>query len=415
MMYPGRRAGFPAMERRNGAIVLEKKTVEDVVVRGKSVLLRVDFNVPFDNTGRITDDSRIRATLPTIRYLLDQGARIIICSHLGRPGGRIVENLRIAPVGRRLAELLDRRVRVLSDTTGPIVEAAVAVMEDRDIILLENLRFSPGEEANDPVFAEALARLGEVFVNDAFGASHRLHASVVGVPAIIPSAAGLLMARELGMLGRLLVKPDRPFAAVIGGAKVSGKISLFENIIKKVDIILIGGGMTATFARTGGFRTGLSPVEEDWISPMSDLMKRAASAGVRFLLPPDVIVTDRGDGTGDSRTVFLHEIPEGRAIADIGPLAREAFSREIRNCRTVLWNGPMGQFEVPAFSAGTRSVAETMASLDAVTVIGGGSTAEAVTALGLADRMTFISTGGGASLQFLSGKALPGVDALPDK
>jgi len=394
---------------------MPKKTVENIDVTGKRVLLRVDFNVPMTREGVISDDSRIRATLPTFRYLIGHRARIIACSHLGRPKGRAIDTLRMAPVARRLSELLKKPVRALMDCVGRAVDDEVSGMKEGDIILLENLRFHAEEEANDPGFSLALSRLGDVYVNDAFGASHRSHASVTGVVSYLPAVSGLLMEKELDMLGGLLATPKRPFAAVIGGAKVSGKLMMLEHILKKVDTLIIGGGMAATFFKSSGYCTGSSLVENENLAYVRDLFEKARSSGVHLLLPPDVVITQNLDNGNDLQVVPVTRIPEGWAIADIGPEAIKEFSQEIGRCKTVFWNGPMGVFEIPQFSQGTRALATVLADLDATTIIGGGSTAEIVTKLKLAGKMSHVSTGGGASLQFLSGNELPGVAALPDK
>lgn len=394
---------------------MTKKTVEDIDVTGKRVLLRVDFNVPMTGDGVISDDSRIRATLPTFRYLIDHHARIVACSHLGRPKGRVIETLRMAPVAKRLSGLLERPVRTLTDCIGPNVEEEVSRMQDGDVVLLENLRFHPEEETNDPGFSKALSHLGDIFVNDAFGASHRSHASVTGVVSHLPAVSGFLMEKELGMLGGLLATPERPFAAVIGGAKVSGKLEMLLNIQKKVDMLIIGGGMAATFFKSRGYCVGSSLVEDDKLQYVKDLSGNALSSGVGLLLPCDVVITKNMDGSDEIQTVLATRISGGWSIADIGPDAINKFSQELKRCRTVFWNGPMGVYEILQFSAGTRALATIIAGLDAITVIGGGSTAEVVTELELAGNMSHVSTGGGASLQFLSGKDLPGVAALPDK
>jgi phosphoglycerate kinase len=394
---------------------MQKKTVRDVDVAGKRVLVRMDFNVPLGPGGAIEDDTRIRACIPTLVYLHDHRARIILCSHLGRPHGAVNENLRLAPVGRRLAELLGVPVLALTDVIGPVVQQAVASMKDGEILLLENLRFSPGEEANDPAFARDLADLAELVVNDAFGASHRAHASVAGVAAYLPCVAGLLMEKEITRLGSLLGKPERPFAAVMGGAKAGEKMGILEHILQNVDCVLVGGGMAATFLKARGTAVGDSAVETDRLELAGTILGRAQERGVRILLPVDVVVTASLDvGTG-SRVVEAEAIPPGEKIADIGPRTIERFTGELARCRTVVWNGPMGVFEVPEFSHGTVAIATALADLDATTIIGGGSTAEAVTQLGLADRMTHVSTGGGASLRFLSGKPLPGIEVLADR
>jgi phosphoglycerate kinase len=394
---------------------MQKKTVEDEEVYGKRVLVRADFNVPMDRNGTIEDDTRIRACLPTITYLIDHRARVILCSHLGRPHGRVDGHLRLEPVARRLSELLQRPVKPLREAIGPEVERAVSGMENGGIILLENLRFYPGDEENDPGFARELASLADLFVNDAFGASHRAHASVVGLAAYLPCVAGLLMEKEIEKLGSLLENPRRPFAAIMGGAKVEEKIGILENIISKVDLILIGGGMSATFLKGQGRDTGISPVEPDKMEMVRAIMQKAGALGVRILLPQDVIVTEKLKTGAIARGVSAQQIPADSIIADIGPQTITEFTKELKNCRTVVWNGPMGVFEIPQFSEGTKSIATALADLHAMTIVGGGSTAEAVTKLGLSGRMTHVSTGGGATLLFLSGKILPGIAVLADK
>ena len=393
---------------------MTKRTVEDLDVTGKRVFVRVDFNVRLKD-GIIADDSKMRGALPTLRYLVEHGAKVIVASHLGRPKGEVVESLRMAPVAERLSAMLGRPVAALRDCVGPEVEAAIARMRDGDVAMLENLRFHRGEEKNDPAFAQGLASLADLYVNDAFGSSHRAHASVVGVPALVPGAAGFLMQRELEMLGGLLENPERPFAAVIGGAKLGSKLGVLKNILPRVDLLLIGGGMVATAYRSRGYGVGNSLVEEGLFDYVRELTEQADARGVRLLLPPDVVVSENLEGTGTVKAVPADAIPDGWVIVDIGPATIEEFSRVLRTCRTVVWSGPMGIFEIPAFAEGTRAIAGVMAGLDAVTVVGGGSTVEAVTRSGAADRMTHVSTGGGASLEFLSGDVLPGVAALPDR
>ncbi len=395
-------------------ITRQKKTIRDIDVRGKRVLVRADFNVPLDEDGSIADDTRIRASLPTIRYLCERDARIILCSHLDRPKGVVVERLRLALVANRLSMLLVRPVAALPDCIGPEVESAVAAMNGGDIILLENLRFHPEERADNPAFAGALAGLAEVYVNDAFGASHRAHASVVGVPEHLPAVAGLLLEKEVDTFTRILQSPERPFAAVIGGAKVSDKLEVLENIVSRVDRLLIGGGMAATFLASRGYGTGLSHVETDRLDAVGRLEAKAAERGVRLLLPRDVVVAEKLEAGTPVRAVPATEVPEGWFIADIGPGAADEFGRELAGSRTVIWNGPMGVFEVPEFAEGTRRIAAALANLEGTTVIGGGSTTDAVVQFGLADRMTHVSTGGGAALTMLAGKPLPGVEALDD-
>lgn len=391
-----------------------KKTVREIDVRGKRVLVRADFNVPLDEDGAIADDTRIRASLPTIRYLCERDARVILCSHLGRPQGGVVERLRLTLVANRLTALLDQPVVALRDCVGPEVESAVAAMNGGDIVLLENLRFHPEEKKDDPAFAEELASLAEIYVNDAFGASHRAHASVVGVPEHLPAVAGLLLEKEIGTFTRILQAPERPFAAVIGGAKVSDKLEVLENIIPRVDALIIGGGMAATFLASQGYGTGASYVETDSLDAVRKIAERAMRRGVRLLLPGDVVVAERLEAGVPTRVVPATEVPEGRVIADIGPGAADDFSHEIAVSRTVVWNGPMGVFEIPEFAEGTRRVAAALANLRGTTVIGGGSTTDAVVRFGLADQMTHVSTGGGAALTMLAGKPLPGVAALDD-
>lgn len=392
-----------------------KKTIKDVDVSHKRVLLRVDYNVPVDKNNNITDDSRIRASLPTVRYLLEHNARVIICSHFGRPKGKIVESMRLATEAKKLSELLVQPVQALKDCIGPEVENAVSKMNDRDVVLLENLRFYPQEEANDPVFARSLANLADIYVDDAFGASHRSHASVTGVAQYLPAVAGLLMEKELTFLGRLLENPSRPFTAVMGGAKVSDKLGVIRNILDRVDALLIGGGMAANFLKAQGFNVGASLVETDKLDYAREMILKAHSQGVRLMLPEDVIVAEKLDGTVSSKVVAITEIPANQIIADIGPATAERFTQEIKKSKTVFWNGPMGVFEIEAFAFGTRRVAQAMAESQATTVVGGGSSAEAVQEMGLVNKLTHVSTGGGASLELLEGKELPGVAVLQNR
>ena len=395
----------------------EKRSVRDVDVSGQTVLVRVDFNVPFKpGTSEISDDGRIRASLPTLRYLLEQNCALIVCSHLGRPKGRTDESLRMAPVSQRLAELLGFLVLQCNETIGQDVRALADRLMGGEVMMLENTRFHPGEEANDAEFSRELASLATFYVNDAFGAAHRAHASTEGVAHWLPSAAGLLLERELRFLGNALEDPHRPFASILGGAKVSDKIGVLDNLAGKADLLLIGGGMAATFIRALGFNVGESPVEDDRVAFAKSLIDRSESGEVRLLLPDDVVVADRFTADADSRTVPVHLIPGGFRIMDIGPNTARRYCEAIQSCRTVMWNGPQGVFEWEAFSQGTRAIAETLASLEgATTVLGGGSTAEAVEALGLTNKMTHVSSGGGASLEFMEGSRLPGVEALPDR
>jgi len=395
---------------------MNKMTVRDIEVRDKRVLVRVDFNVPLDEeTGTISDDSRIQAALPTIEYLIDQKAKVILCSHLGRPHGKVVEKLRMTVVAERLSQLLQRQVRVTQDCIGSDVEQAVGELRGGDVLLLENLRFYPEEEKNDPAFAQALARLAEVYVNDAFGAAHRSHASISGVTEYLPAVAGLLMEREITTLDGILENPAHPFVALLGGAKVSDKVGMLENIMGKVDCLLIGGGMAAVFLKAKSYETGQSLVETGSLGTAFDLMEQADAHGVRLLLPVDVVVADKTGAEATVEVVRIEKIPPNMKILDIGPRTIESFREELKKSRTVFWNGPMGMYETPQFAQGTKSIAWLLASLKATTIIGGGSTAEAVIEMKLADKMSFVSTGGGASLRFLGGRALPGVEALLNK
>lgn len=395
---------------------MKKQTVRDIEVKGKRVLVRVDFNVPQDkSTGAITDDTRIRESLPTIQYLIGQGARVILCSHLGRPDGKVKENLRLAPVGKRLAELLGKPVVCTADCIGPEVEKAVRALKDGDVLLLENLRFHPEEEKNDPAFAKALAALAEVYVNDAFGTAHRAHASTAGVAGYLPAVAGFLMEKEIEYLGKALSDPDRPLAMVIGGAKVADKIALLENILEKVNVLLIGGGMANTFMRALGYDVGASKVENDQLDFARGLVTKAARKKVTLLLPVDGIAADEFKADAQHRAVTPGSVPAGWQILDIGPETIKKFTEELKRCRTVVWNGPVGVFEFEAFSKGSRAIAETLAGMKATTIVGGGDTAAAVKKFGLTSKMSHVSTGGGASLEFLEGKTLPGVAVLRDR
>jgi len=394
---------------------LNKKTVRDIEVGGKRVLVRVDFNVPLDpQSGAITDDTRIRVVLPTIRYLLDKGARVILCSHLGRPKGR-VEGLSLAPVAERLSQLLGQEVRMAGDCTGPEVEQQAATLKDGEALMLENLRFHPEEEKNDPAFAQALARLAEISVNDAFGTAHRTHASTVGIAQYLPSVAGFLIEKELEIMGGALNNPTHPFAALIGGAKVSDKMELLENVLDKVDSLLIAGGMGSTFLKSLTYNMGQSLVEEEKTGLAQQLVDKAAKKGVHLVLPTDVVVANKFDSQAKFKTVPITNVPSGWYVMDIGPKTIELFEAKLRKCKTVIWNGPVGVFEFPQFRKGTSAIARVLASLDATTIIGGGSTAEAIEQMGLVHKMTHVSTGGGASLRFLEGKPLPGIAALLDK
>jgi phosphoglycerate kinase len=395
---------------------MSKKTVEDIEVKGKRVLLRVDFNVPLNiNTGAISDDSRIRASLPTIKYLIDRKAKVILCSHLGRPEGRVVENLRMAPIAQRLSQLMGLPVSTASDCIGQEIERKVGTLKEGDILVLENLRFHPEEEANDDDFAQKLTRLADIYVNDAFGTAHRAHASTVGVAKYLPAVAGFLMKKELNVMEKLLHDPERPSACLIGGAKVSDKIELVQNMLRKVDMLLVGGGMAATFLKAQGYQVGRSLVEDDKLDLAKKLLQEAKEWRIPFLLPIDAVVAGEIKAGAPTRIAPTTNIPAGSHIVDIGPKSIALFHNELRKCRTIMWNGPMGIYEMPQFAQGTRSIARFLSTVDATTIIGGGSSAEVVQEMGLADKMTHVSTGGGASLRFLEGITLPGVKVLLDK
>ena len=396
---------------------MDKLTIRDIDVKDKRVLVRVDFNVPMnEDTGVITDDSRIRASLPTIQYLVDHKAKVILCSHLGRPKGAPEDKFRLAPVAKRLAELIKKPVATTRDCVGPEAEAAVKAMKDGDILLLENLRFHAEEEKNGPEFSKALASLAEVYVNDAFGTAHRAHASIVGVTKYLqPSVAGFLLEKELVHLGGILTDPVHPFAALLGGAKVSDKVALIENIISKVDYILIGGGMAATFLKSEGYEIGQSLLEADRIATAADLIQKTKANKVNLMLPVDVVITNDVSDKGSYAVVAIDKVPKDMKIVDVGPKTIEAFTAVLKKCKTVFWNGPMGVYEIPQFAKGSVAMAQLLAGLKASTVIGGGSTADMVYDMKLADKMTFVSTGGGASMSFLSGEVLPGVEALSNK
>lgn len=392
---------------------MPKKTVRDIEVRGKRALVRVDFNVPLQE-GRVGDDTRIRAALPTISYLLEHGAAVILMSHLGRPKG-VDEKLRLAPVGEHLSGLLGRPVRTLPDCVGPEVEEAVRAMQPGEIVLLENLRFHPEEEKNDPDFARKLASLGDLYVNDAFGTAHRAHASTEGVAHYLPAVAGLLMERELEALGKVLESPEHPFVVLLGGAKISDKIGVIRNLIRRADTLLIGGGMANTFLKAQGYAVGDSLVEDEALETARELFSQARSAGVGFYLPVDVVIAERFAPDAEPRVVPVAQVPAGWRILDIGPRTVEAFRQVLQGARLVVWNGPMGVFEFPAFAEGTRAVAQAVAESGAFSVVGGGDSVAALQQLGLAGRIGHLSTGGGASLEFLEGKPLPGVEILLDR
>ncbi|MFC0525521.1 phosphoglycerate kinase [Pontibacillus salicampi] len=394
--------------------VNEKKTIEDVEVKGKKVFCRVDFNVPMQE-GEVTDDTRIRAAIPTIQYLVDQGAKVILASHLGRPKGEAVEELRLDPVAKRLSDLLDRTVTKTDEAYGSEVDEAVSNMEAGDILLLENVRFYPGEEKNDAELAQQFANLAEVYVNDAFGAAHRAHASTEGIAQHLPAVAGYLMEKELRILGNALQDPDRPFTAIIGGAKVKDKIGVIDNLIDKVDNLIIGGGLAYTFVKAQGYEIGKSLLEEDKIDLAKEYMQKAEDKGVNFVMPVDVIVGDDFSNDANTQTVDIDSIPADWEAMDIGPKTIEKYSDIVQNSKLVIWNGPMGVFELETFANGTKGVAEALGKTEGYTVIGGGDSAAAVEKFGYSDQMDHMSTGGGASLEFMEGKDLPGVVALNDK
>ena len=395
---------------------MSKKTIEDVQVNGKKVLVRCDFNVPLDGDGNITDDTRIRAALPTIKYLLEHNAAVILCSHMGRPKGEFNMKYSLKPVAARLSELLGKEVPLAADVIGESAKSMAAALNPGDAMLIENVRFHKEEEKNDPAFAKELASMAEMYVNDAFGTAHRAHASTEGVTHFLtPCVAGFLIGKELSVMGAALENPTRPFLAILGGAKVSDKIGVIKNLLDKVDVLLIGGGMSYTFQKALGGHVGKSLLEEDKVELAKELMALAKEKGVKMLLPVD---NEAGDSfSNDALRITVHstEIPDGFEGLDIGPVTQQMFADEIHKAKTIIWNGPVGVSEFPNFAHGTEAVAKAMAETDAVTIIGGGDSAAAVERLGYADKMTHISTGGGASLEFLEGKELPGVAALDDK
>jgi len=394
---------------------MNKMTIRDIEVSGKKILVRVDFNVPLDKRRTITDDSRIQAALPTIRYLIDWGARVILISHLGRPKGKVVDSLRLNVVAQRLSQILGQQVGVATDCIGPEVENSVASLQSGDVLLLENLRFHSDEETGSAAFAQALAQLADVFVNDAFGTSHRAHASIVEITNYLPAVTGLLLEKEVETLGHILENPVHPFAVLIGGAKISDKVTMLENIMSKVDYLLIGGAMAATFLKAKSYEVGQSLIEAEMLDTAVELMKKASRSGVRLLLPVDVVIADGLDAKARRQVVSIEDVPKDKRIVDIGPQTVRNFRRELQRGKTVFWNGPMGIYEIRRFANGTRAMARLLSNLGATTVVGGGSTAEIAIEMKLADKMTFVSTGGGASLRFLGGETLPGVEVLLNK
>jgi phosphoglycerate kinase len=397
--------------------MLNKKSVDDLNVKGKKVLVRCDFNVPLKD-GVITDENRITAALPTIKKLINDGGKVILCSHMGKPKGEVKKELSLAPVAKRLSELLGKEVVFAADDTvvGENAKAAVEKMNDGDVILLENTRFRKEETKNEEAFSKELASLADVYVDDAFGSSHRAHCSTEGVTKFVKeSAVGYLMEKEIEYLGNAVNNPVRPFAAILGGAKVKDKINVISNLLEKVDILIIGGGMAYTFLKAKGYEIGLSLLDEESIDFAKDMMKKAEDRNVKFLLPVDVVVAQEFKNDAESKVVKASEIPADWEGLDIGPETRKLFADTLKDAKTVVWNGPMGVFEMPNFAKGTIAVAEALANIDATTIIGGGDSAAAVNQLGFGDKMSHISTGGGASLEFLEGKELPGVAAVDDK
>ncbi|MBI2723471.1 MAG: phosphoglycerate kinase [Chloroflexi bacterium] len=394
---------------------MDKKTIRDVDLDGKRVLARVDFNVPIDkSTGEILDDTRIRAALPTIAYLRAHGCHSVLVSHLGRPDGRAVESARLAPVARRLGELIDAFVPCATDVVGPSADATVAAVPSGGVAMLENVRFEPGEERNDDTLARKLASYADVYVNDAFGTAHRAHASTAGVARYLPAVAGLLMEKEIDYLGRVIRNPDRPLAAMIGGAKVSSKIAVLTHLLSRVDVLLIGGGMASTFLKAQGVEVGASLVEDDQLTTARDIVAGAHEGGVTLGLPVDAVIADRFAADAEHRTVGIADVPPGWMILDVGPKTVASYEAALGGTKTVVWNGPLGVAEWEGFARGSKDLARFLADLPATVVIGGGETVALVTDLNIADRFAHVSTGGGASLEFLEGRELPGVAALLD-
>ncbi|HDR7715417.1 phosphoglycerate kinase [Bacillus albus] len=394
---------------------MNKKSIRDVDLKGKRVFCRVDFNVPMKE-GKITDETRIRAALPTIQYLVEQGAKVILASHLGRPKGQVVEEMRLTPVAARLGELLGKDVKKADEAFGPVAQEMVAAMNEGDVLVLENVRFYAGEEKNDAELAKEFAALADIFVNDAFGAAHRAHASTAGIADYLPAVSGLLMEKELEVLGKALSNPERPFTAIIGGAKVKDKIGVIRHLLDKVDNLIIGGGLAYTFVKALGHEIGLSLCEDDKIELAKEFMQLAKEKGVNFYMPVDVVITEEFSETATTQIVNIDSIPSNWEGVDIGPKTREIYADVIKNSKLVVWNGPMGVFEMTPFSQGTKAVGQALADAEGTySVIGGGDSAAAVEKFGMADKMSHISTGGGASLEFMEGKELPGVVCLNDK
>ena len=395
---------------------MNKITVRDLDLDGKKVLMRCDFNAPLDENKNITDKTRIVAAMPTIKYVLDHNAKLILCSHLGRPKGEVKPELSLKPVADELSKELGKEVKLAKDIVGPSAHELTENMKEGDVVLLENVRFDPREEKNDEEFSKELASLAEVYVNDAFGTCHRAHASTAGVAAYLPSGVGFLIEKELKVLGDALNNPRRPFVAILGGAKVSTKIGVIDALLDKVDVLLIGGGMAYTFYKSMGYGVGNSICELDKLDLAKELMQKAKEKGVKLVIPVDNVIGKEFKPDTESKIVAYNEIPDGWEGFDIGPKTVKMYEEELKNAKTILWNGPVGLFEFDQFANGTNSIAKYMANLDdCTTIIGGGDSAAAVTKIGLADKMTHISTGGGASLEFIEGKKLPGIEAIPDK
>ena len=394
---------------------MSKLDIKDLNLSGKRVFVRCDFNVPLDENQNITDDKRIRAALPTVKYALEASAIVILASHLGRPKGEVKEKLRLGLVAKRLSELLGKKVKKLDDCIGPEVDAAVGEAKPGDIILLENLRFHPEEEKNDPEFSKKLAHLADVYVNDAFGTAHRAHASTEGITHFLKSAAGFLMQKEIEYLSKIMKNPDKPYVAILGGAKVSDKIAVIDNLMERVDAFLIGGGMAYTFLKAKGIEIGASIVEEGKIEVAKNILDKAQSKNIKIILPQDHLAAEKIEEGVQIAYIDSPQIPDGLRGADIGPKTVKDFKSALSGAKTILWNGPLGVFEIKGFEKGTREIAVFIASLDVTTIIGGGDTAAAIAKFGLEDKMTHVSTGGGACLEFLEGKQLPGIAALTDK
>ncbi|SFG64988.1 phosphoglycerate kinase [Halobacillus alkaliphilus] len=393
---------------------MNKQTIRDVEVNGKTVFCRVDFNVPMSGE-EVTDDTRIKAALPTIKHLSGNGAKVILASHLGRPKGEVVKELRLDPVAKRLSDLLGQTVTKTDQVYGDEVNKAISEMDNGEVLLIENVRFHPGEEKNDAELSKAFADMADLYVNDAFGAAHRAHSSTAGVAEHLPAVAGFLMEKEINVLGQALSDPERPFTAIIGGAKVKDKIGVIDNLIDKVDHLIIGGGLAYTFIKAQGYEIGKSLLEEDKIETAKEYMKKAEEKGVDFLMPEDVVVADDFSDSANTEVVSIDNIPADWEALDIGPKTREKYAEVIKNSKLVIWNGPMGVFELETFANGTKAVANALSETEGYTVIGGGDSAAAVEKFGYADDMDHVSTGGGASLEFMEGKDLPGVALLNDK